>query len=68
MRVHPRHRATVSWGSSLPGLNEALCIHHRELELSIKARMWDSCPIFWMVMYIDVSEARNPSRFNVRTP
>ena len=58
----------MSWGSSLTGYNEDLCIHPRELELSVKARMWNPCPIFWMAMQIDVSEGRNYSRFNIRTP
>ena len=68
MRVHPSHRKTMSWGSTSTGLNESLWIHPRELELSVKARMWDPCPSFWMVMYIDLAEASNWIRFNVRTP
>ena len=49
-RVHPNHRAIVSWGFSLTGLNEYLLIHPRSFELSVKARMWDPCPSCWMVM------------------
>ena len=55
------------WGYSSTGSNEALCIHPRSLELSVKARMLDPCPSCWMVIYIDVSEASNARRFNVRT-
>ena len=30
--------------------------------------MWDPCPSCWVVMYIDVAEASNYSRFNSRAP
>ena len=65
-RVKPIHRSTVSWGSSSTGSNKDLWIHPEELELSVKARMWDPFPSCCMVMYIDVSEASNSSSFNAR--
>ena len=47
-RVQPSHRATVSWTTSFTGSNDALCIHPRALEISVKARMWDHCPSCYM--------------------
>ena len=49
-RVHPSYQSNVSWGSSSTGPNEALCIHPRSLEISVKARIWDHFPSCWMVM------------------
>ena len=65
--VHPIHQATVLWMSYLTGSNEALCIHPHALELFIKAKIRDPCSSCWMVMYIDVAEVRNSSKFNIRT-
>ena len=48
--VHNRNRDIMSWGFSSTGSNEALCIHPRSLELSVKARMLDPCPSCWMVI------------------
>ena len=62
------HHETASWPPSFTGSNDALCIHHRALELSEKSRMWDSWPSFWIVIYIDAAEARNSARFSVSTP
>ena len=50
MMVHPIHWKTTSWGYSSTGSNDALCIHPRELELSVNDRMWDPCTSCWMVM------------------
>ena len=68
MMVYPKHRATVSWVSSLAGSNEALCIHPRLLELSVKSSIWYPYPSCCMVMYIDVYEVSNFSMFNIRMP
>ena len=48
MRVQTNHRDTVLWISYLTGLNEALYIHPRELELSVKARMCNNGTSCWM--------------------
>ena len=68
MRVKPNHYDTVSWSSSLTGSYETLYIHPRELELPVKDRMCDPGPSCFMVRYIDVDDARNSSRFSVKTP
>ena len=67
-RVHPNHCYTVSWISYLTGSNEALYIHPRELELSMKARMCDPGPNCWMLRYIDVANIRNYSKLSMKPP
>ena len=58
----------MSWDLSFTGSKEFFCIQPRSLELSVKDRMWGHFPSFWMVMYIDVAEASNSSRFDINTP
>ena len=47
---HLSQRDTASWDSSFTGLKDALCIQPSALELSVNAKMCNSCPIFSMVM------------------
>ena len=49
-RIKLRHRATVSRHPFFIGSKDDLCISPRELELSVKASMWDMWPSFWIVI------------------
>ena len=43
-RFQTNHQVTVSWDYYFTGSDEALFIQPRSLEISIKARIWDTCP------------------------
>ena len=66
--VQPSQITTVSWTYYFTGSNDALYIPSMSLEISVMSRMWNPCPIFWIVMQIDTDESIYFSRFNVSTP
>ena len=66
--VQPNHCATVSWPLLFTGSKDDLCIHPRELEISVKARKCTPCPSCWIVIYIETDEARKYRSFSVNTP
>ena len=61
-RVQPIQRAEVSCDSAFNGSKDAFCIQLSALELSVSSKICEPCPIFWIVMYIDISDARNSNR------
>ena len=49
-RVHPIQRDTEFCDSESNGSNDALCIQPSALEMSVNAKMCDTCPSCRMVM------------------
>ena len=67
-RVHPSKRAAAFCYSSFTVSKDALCIQLSELELYLKDKMCKPCISYRMVMYIDITDTRDPNRFIVSLP
>ena len=61
-RVQTTHQATALCDFTFTGSKDALCIHPSALELSVNTNMCEPCPRCRIVMYIDISDARNSNR------
>ena len=64
-RVKPRQRDTASCDYAFIGSKYYLFIQQSALELSVDENICVPCPSCWIVIYIDIVDARNYNMFSV---